>query len=585
MNAILRNFSQCVPAKIWQRGMDYYMDGTVTDLEETSPGEWTVTVEGTDIYTVEISLDGDNVESWYCDCPYDGGDICKHVVAAILAICDEQKKATKSAFSEMKLKAEDAEIVGGTSQDDDFANLMRIAKEEDIRSFVIDYASKHREVKAALSNYLQKKYIQPSAIEKDYKKEVEDIFQPTHSRRSRYSRYNDDFELLNWEAVGIKMNKLLEKAQLLLKVGNIDATLCIALQFFRSLDDNYDESLMYNECEEIYECCEKSAELILDGVGHSSLSMDRKMEILQEVRRLAKCATYRSCDMYDMEELLIKLNLIVQSPQDALKLLDNILKEQHSSYDQYRYVSQKVDILREINRDAEADETVRHYLYLPEIRQKEVEKLQRKQRYAEALQLLDEGITIAKENGHSGTENQWLRAKLDIFELQGDTASAISVCRQLFIWERGRMEYYHKLKGLVSSCEWKAFWEEMLTHVDHTLLYGSSIVGDIYVEEKEYDKLFHLISVTASSDRLKAIMNYAYQLPESYASSLLSFFAIDLRVFAEVNMGRNYYVEVAQMLNDMKKLKGGKEVVKALVEEFRIKYKRRPALIDELKRV
>lgn len=585
MNITLKNFAQYVPAKIWQRGVDYYMSGAVTDLDETSPGEWTATVEGTEIYMVEISLNGENVNSWDCDCPYDGGDICKHVVAAILAICDERKKVTKSVFSEMKIKADDAETVKETLQNDDFADLMKIAKEEDIRYFVIDYASKHKEVKTALSDYLKKKYIQPSAIEKDYKKEVEDIFRPAYKRKSRYSRYDDDFELLDWEKVGVKMGALLEKAELLLKAGNVNATLCIALQFFRSLDDNYDESLMYNEFEDIYECCEKAAELILGGADHSSLSKDRKMDILQEIRRLAQCAAYRAYDMYDMEELLMQLNLIVQSPQDALKLIDDKLREQNSSYDLYRFVSQKVEVLREMNRDAEADETIRHYLYLPEIRQEEVGKLQLEQRYAEALQMLDEGITIAKENNHVGTENQWLRMKLDIFELQGNTVSAISVCRQLFIRERGSMENYHKLKGWVSSYDWKDFLEEMLTHVNHALGYGSNIVGDIYVEEKDYDKLFHLISSADSSYRLRAIMDYAHRLPESYASSLLSLFATELKVFAEVNMGRNYYAEVARMLHGMKKLKGGKEVVKALADEFRMKYKRRPAMIDELKGV
>lgn len=382
MNITLKNFAQYVPAKIWQRGVDYYMSGAVTDLDETSPGEWTATVEGTEIYMVEISLNGENVNSWDCDCPYDGGDICKHVVAAILAICDERKKVTKSVFSEMKIKADDAETVKETLQNDDFADLMKIAKEEDIRYFVIDYASKHKEVKTALSDYLKKKYIQPSAIEKDYKKEVEDIFRPAYKRKSRYSRYDDDFELLDWEKVGVKMGALLEKAELLLKAGNVNATLCIALQFFRSLDDNY-----------------------------------------------------------------------------------------------------------------------------------------------------------------------------------------------------------HKLKGWVPSYDWKDFLEEMLTHVNHALGYGSNIVGDIYVEEKDYDKLFHLISSADSSYCLRAIMDYAHRLPESYASSLLSLFATELKVFAEVNMGRNYYAEVARMLHSMKKLKGGKEVVKALADEFRMKYKRRPAMIDELKGV
>ena len=67
----LDNFENFVPYKILMRGEEYYDTDAVSELEETSPGEWTATVEGTDDYNVEISMNGKEVESWYCDCPYD----------------------------------------------------------------------------------------------------------------------------------------------------------------------------------------------------------------------------------------------------------------------------------------------------------------------------------------------------------------------------------------------------------------------------------------------------------------------------------------------------------------------------------
>ena len=93
----LDNFESCVPYRILVRGEEYYDTDAVSELEETSPGEWTATVEGTDDYNVEISMNGKEVESWYCDCPYDG-EICKHVVAALLAIRDNNKRVSRSIF-------------------------------------------------------------------------------------------------------------------------------------------------------------------------------------------------------------------------------------------------------------------------------------------------------------------------------------------------------------------------------------------------------------------------------------------------------------------------------------------------------
>ena len=81
----LNDFENYVPCKIWARGEEYYECDAVKDLEETEPGEWIATVEGTEDYEVEISLKGKKIIYWSCDCPYEG-DICKHVVATVLAI-------------------------------------------------------------------------------------------------------------------------------------------------------------------------------------------------------------------------------------------------------------------------------------------------------------------------------------------------------------------------------------------------------------------------------------------------------------------------------------------------------------------
>lgn len=58
----LDNFENFVPYKILMRGEEYYDTDAVSELEETSPGEWTATVEGTDDYNVEISMNGKEVD-------------------------------------------------------------------------------------------------------------------------------------------------------------------------------------------------------------------------------------------------------------------------------------------------------------------------------------------------------------------------------------------------------------------------------------------------------------------------------------------------------------------------------------------
>ena len=156
----LDNFENFVPYKIWMRGEEYYETDAVSELEEISPGEWTATVEGTDDYNVEISMDGNEIESWYCDCPYDG-EICKHVVATLLAIRDNRKKAGNSIFSKMKIKAEETPVLEEIKEVGkqpcpslvDIQRLLSFIDPQELSKFICEYASTNLEFKTALSNH------------------------------------------------------------------------------------------------------------------------------------------------------------------------------------------------------------------------------------------------------------------------------------------------------------------------------------------------------------------------------------------------------------------------------------------------
>ena len=82
---------------VYKRGRNYYRAGEVEDLTALNEAQtrWRAVVMGTEPYEVEVRLDksGNNVEGYSCDCPaaaqYLGA--CKHVVATLMAIQDEQE--------------------------------------------------------------------------------------------------------------------------------------------------------------------------------------------------------------------------------------------------------------------------------------------------------------------------------------------------------------------------------------------------------------------------------------------------------------------------------------------------------------
>ena len=68
----LNDFHKHISRKIYERGEEYYGNGMVDNVEHDYPDTWTAEVEGSDLYTVEIKMDSDEIESWECNCPYEG---------------------------------------------------------------------------------------------------------------------------------------------------------------------------------------------------------------------------------------------------------------------------------------------------------------------------------------------------------------------------------------------------------------------------------------------------------------------------------------------------------------------------------
>lgn len=54
----LKNFQNQISPLILQRGKSYFDEGAVSILEEEENGVWTAEVEGSEVYLLEITLEG-----------------------------------------------------------------------------------------------------------------------------------------------------------------------------------------------------------------------------------------------------------------------------------------------------------------------------------------------------------------------------------------------------------------------------------------------------------------------------------------------------------------------------------------------
>ena len=578
----ISNFEKYVLPQILMRGEDYYESDAVLEIEEESQGEWIATVCGTENYEVTVSMEGNEIIAWECDCPYDG-NICKHVVATLLAIRDSRNKvarflSAKEADFQVSIPEKNAAKM---VMDEEVEQILLFAEPDKLSDFVLKYASSHSDFKSALlETFLPKKPVAKLSV--DYQMEIEKCFNSAYKNGPKRGRYYEPE--IDWDEVSGKVDGYLAKATLLLQRQDLEEAATIALQILRSIGNNYiEEDFLYNDGDIDFEIsCEDAGDLLLEIVKHSGASQVLKENILNEATKISKMATYREYELYDMDELVQQIMLSVQSKEEALLSINHLIEERKEHRELYKLVLRKVEILEELGKTVEAEATLSEFLYLPEIRRREAENLLDGKCYEKAISMLNEGIVIAEKAGEYSILREWREQLLSIYEEVHDITKVIEMCRLLFIHTNGSLDYYHKLKSLISSTDWKEYLSTLLQETTFFDYWGSgNTKAEIYIEEKEYDKLFSFLS-TVEYRRLDALVQYASHLNATHSSEILSLFTDDLRVYAEKNLGRSHYEYIARVLRGMRKLNGGKDVVKQLVEEFRVLYKRRPAMMQEL---
>ena len=581
MKMTLDNFCDFVPSRIWWRGEEYYSSGAIISIEESLSGEWRAVVEGTYDYNVRIVTDGDEILEWECDCPYDGGDICKHVVAVVMAIRniktdDSEKGLLKKPRSINGAKAAKwSETVTGISEPREnltFTELLSNASADELRRVIMEYSLKNDGIKNCLIDFFKRNAVREEGMV-NYVEQVREIFSNAYSVNGHRSRYREPE--VNWGDVCFGMDAIFEEAECMLKKGNVHEVWMVVMAFFEGLADIADDECSY----EVNDLCGRAGELLIEALRTGEIDCKMALSKLEDV---TKSLAYEEYGLYEVDELLARVRGFALSPEEALEYLETLLASHRTPYELDCYVLQKVELQRRLGRDSEAEDTMDRYICLEAVREMRLEELLDAERFDDALKLADDGIALAGLEMFSGSAVKWMEKKLEIFERLGDVESSIDVCRCLFIVERGSMEYYYRLKKMVAASGFSSFLQDMISKTSSSTYGGHSVIADIYLQENDYDSLFSFLA-SAESHRLDLLKNYAHRLPSSFSKDLLALFVEDLRLYAKKNVGRNHYIYLARIMSDMKKLSGGAEISSSLAEEFRQAYHRRPAMLDELR--
>lgn len=576
MQIPLSHFEQVIDEKILERGLSYYKKGLVRQLDEVSPNHYEAVVEGTEDYTVQLTIENDVVTEYVCDCPYDQGPVCKHMAAVLFKLMEEplqlNQKQTKTKSKantktttgkKRKTIAEQIdEMLSKASKEE----LIQLVKEETVSNKVF-----RNRIMMTLEQY-------NDDISKEfYAKQIKSIL------RSAKSRYG----FVDWQSsktMGRALDQLLDAAQKAVDRKNYQNALCICFAVMEELIPALNE--IDDSSGEIGDRITIAYELLCE-MGCDIDSKTLSKSIFDFCVHHFENKTFKGWDWHidvlwlavavasTSEELDRLWVLVEQEPKHNIDDFSGRYEEQQMQLVKYR-------LLVKTKGDAEAETFLKQNLENSELRRIAIENAINRSDYSTAISIAKDGVKQDMKQ-RPGLAMEWYDWLLKIALKQNDTASIIEYARLLMIddFHHGQ-DYYQILKNHVKPEQWNDFVDQLIKDVQvKGKGYRSNLVAQILIKEKRWDQLWVLVSELPF---LQSIEQYETYFSKRYPERLSELYAKRILEYMDHNMGRDHYQNACRYIRKIIKL-GERTKADEVMKTLRERYPNRRALMEELEKV
>ena len=162
--------------------------------------------------------------------------------------------------------------------------------------------------------------------------------------------------------------------------------------------------------------------------------------------------------------------------------------------------------------------------------------------------------------------------------MQGNKSAYIEQLWQLVLdHEAGDLDLYRELKKQYCVDEWLVKREEIFKKLP-----AYAHVERLYKEEKLYDRL---LTYVLNSPGLYALQEYEKVLKKEYPEQILDKYKYEVNTMAMHTSDRKHYAYLVSLLQKMQQMKDGGKLVEQIAAEWKVKYKNRPAMMDELRKL
>lgn len=575
------NWQKLFASHILERGYDYYCDGAVENIE-IGHDDIRADVVGTEDYEVEISLNDGKVTDMYCSCPYAaGGNNCKHMAAVLYEwtadIMDEDEpEDTDNEDMDDDADAESMDLFEPAVTVCDYKKksaavekLVTSAERDIVQAFLVSVLAEDKKLLLRFRNMVNKCATKEDV--EDYFEQIDEIADRYLGRDHFINYYQAyDFMLELEEIIDKDVRRMIDNGShisafhvmnhIFVLLGNVD------------MDDSGGETSML--AEQIYQ-------LWLELLTKVNAQDKRKMFIWFTTHMDGSVIDY--LEEY-IEQIIMEEFKEPEYEQDKLSFMEEMIEKAEKKdsgwsrdYAVGKWTVTYLKTLEEKNApEDQLEEICKKYWNNSGVRRYYIDRYFEKKEYDRVLQVLDESIELDK--AYRGQVLEYNQKKKEIYRLQGNKSAYIEQLWKLVLEQSaGDLDIYKELKAQYSEKEWLIKREELFKKLP-----ANAHIDRLYKEEKLYDRL---LAYVLKSSGLYAVQSYENVLKKEYPKQILSKYQDEVNKMASCTGNRKHYADLVALLRRMKQIKGGSEIVETIVEEWKIKYRNRPAMMDELSKL
>lgn len=567
MKIPLNEFEQHIDESILKRGLSYLKKGHVHEPLKISPGEYEVIVEGTENYTVRLTLNNDVITEHVCNCPYDKGPVCKHVAAVIFYFLQDElelNKKKKRAPKSTKAKAPKRKTIA--QQVDE---LLEKTSHDELKGFLREKAKENKAFRNMFMSYFARHSDDQS--KQFYENHLKSILNAAKDRHGM-------IWLSPARVVNSEVSSLLESAQKQMDKRNFET----AVNIITAVMEQMTAALQFSEDSngDIGGCVYEAYDMLDAVVQEKDLPEESRKMILDYCFSAFDKKTYEGWDWHI--GVLRLASMLVKTEPEIDRIMRQADQIHNSDWDKEAAQNLMHQVLLHHKSKAAANQFVEQNITNHYLRKKAIANAIDNKDYEKARKLAQDGVEHDMKD-KPGLAKQWYDWLLVIAQNQNDTEKIIEHARYLFIDNfQPEQDYYQILKEHVQPEKWGGFVEDLVRDMEAKSRWlDTDLIADIYIREEWWDKLLALVK---KSYHFSTIEYYEKYLKAHYADEIVGIYAEEILRYMEHNMGRKHYQKACRYLRRMIKL-GGREQANEVISQLRTKYSNRKALLEELERV